>query len=163
MKTSTMIIPACLLAALAACSSEPERPEQPRGYFATHVAEDGTRQFQYTLDVSESSNRRGNQRPGNLQGHASGGSSRGVSGGVTAGSSGGRPPRGSGGGREMFEQINRQLETHLERELKDSNFCPTGYRETERVVEPGTVYIRGECTKNAGNGGSADTEVDVAQ
>jgi hypothetical protein len=58
-----------LMALLSACAGEPERPEPPRGYFATHIEEDGTKKFQYTIDVSEAKERRGNGRPGNLKGH----------------------------------------------------------------------------------------------
>lgn len=147
-------IPAALilgLPLLAACSASPERPEPPEGYFATHIDEDGTRKFQYTLDLADEASKRGNGRPGNMAGHVSGSSSRGVAGGVSAGSGGrgGKPPQGSSGGYQRFQQINEELERQLERELAKSGFCEQGHRETERVVEPTVVYIRGECTDKA--------------
>ena len=133
---------------LSACASEPERPEPPEGYFATYIEEDGTKKFQYTIDVPEASERRGNGRPGNLKGHAYGNSSRGVAGGVTAGTGRG-PSRGTGSGNAQLAQINSHLEKQLERELKNSGFCHSGHRETGRVVQPDMVYIRGECEEKA--------------
>ncbi len=133
---------------LASCASEPERPDPPKGYLATYIEEDGTKKFQYTIDVPEAKERRGNGRPGNMKGHASGSSSRGVSGGVTAGTGRGHS-RGTGSGNNRLAQINGQLEKQLERELKSRGFCHGGHRETARVVEPETVYIRGECEDKA--------------
>lgn len=149
-----MALSGCTLLALAACSSKPERPDPPEGYFATHIEADGTRKFQYSLDPPEQGkSRSGNGRPGNTAGHVSGSSSRGVSGGVTAGTGGGgrQASRSGASGYDRFQQINRQLENMLEQELKNSGFCQHGYRETERVVEPTTIYIRGECNKTTSN------------
>ena len=154
MKIRTLLaLSGCALLVLAACSGEPERPDPPEGYFATHIEADGTRKFQYTIDPPDQGrSRAGSGRPGNTAGHVSGSSSRGVSGGVTAGTGGGGRQAPSGGSAyDRFQQINRQLETMLEQELKNSGFCQQGYRETERVVEPTTIYIRGECKKTAAN------------
>lgn len=133
---------------LSTCASEPQRPEPPVGYLATHIEEDGTKKFQYTIDVPEAKERRGNGRPGNLKGHAYGNSSRGVAGGVTAGT-GRSGSRAAGSGNARLAQINGQLEKQLERELKNSGFCDAGHRETARVVQPDMVYIRGECEDKA--------------
>ncbi len=135
-----------LLFPIAACSTQKEKREPPDGYFATHIDEDGTRMFQYSLEMPES--RSGGGRPGNTRGHVSGGSSRGVSGGVTAGSRGGRSGKsysGASGGAGRFEKINSLLENRLEMELVKSDFCEAGHKETERVVDPPDVFIRGEC------------------
>jgi len=133
---------------LSSCAGEPERSEPPEGYFATYIEEDGTKKFQYTVDMPEPRGGRGNSRPGNTAGHVSGSSNRGISGGVTAGSSR-SSSSGSGGGYERYKQFNEQLEDQMERELKNSGFCHSGHRETERIVEPQTVFIRGECTEKA--------------
>ena len=137
-----------LIALLSACASEPERPDPPTGYLATHIEEDGTKKFQYTIDVPDPRERRGNGRPGNLKGHAQGNSSRGVAGGVTAGTGRGAS-RGAGKGNVQIAQINSHLEKQLERELKNSGFCHSGHHETGRVVQPEMVYIRGECEEKA--------------
>ena len=135
---------------LSACASEPERPPPPEGYFATYIEDDGTKKFQYTIDTPEQKKSgKGNGRPGNMTGHMAGSSSRGVSGGVSAGSGGGGRQAPSGGGYERFQQMNSRLENMLEQELKKSGFCHDGHRETQRVVEPPTVYIRGECEEAA--------------
>jgi hypothetical protein len=140
------LLAAALTLLLTACAAEPEKPEPPSGYFATNVTEDGTRQFQYTLEVSDSPPDRRGGRPGNLQGHAVGSSGRGLSGGVSASTASGGSRQGPGG-YEAFQRINKLLENRLEAELARSGFCPSGYRETERVVEPGLIYIRGECKR----------------
>jgi hypothetical protein len=138
-----------LLVTLGACASEPERHDPPEGYFATYIDEDGTKKFQYTMEFSGAGRAGGNRPPGNVRGHASGSSGRGVSGGVST-STGGRSPRGSSGsGYEQFQSLNKQLENRLELELKDSGFCHTGHRETERLVEPANIFIRGECKEKA--------------
>ncbi len=149
MKSSGFLaLSGCTLFFLAACSSEPGRPDPPEGYFATHIEADGTRKFQYAIDPPAQA---GPRRPGNTAGHVSGSSSRGVSSGVTmsTGAGGRQAPSGGANAYERFQQFNRQLEDMLEQELKNSGFCPQGYRETERVVEPTTIYIRGECLKTA--------------
>ena len=51
-----------LITLLSACASEPERPDPPTGYLATHIEEDGTKKFQYTIDVPDPRERRGNGR-----------------------------------------------------------------------------------------------------
>lgn len=145
---SAALLTLVLIPLLAACAGKPDRPEAPDGYFATHVEEDGTRNFQYTLDVAESDQRLGG-RPGNVRGHASGSSSRGVSGGISAGTGSGKQ-RPASGGYEAYQRINKLLDLRLEEELEKSGFCPNGHREIERVVEPGLVFIRGECKAAAG-------------
>lgn len=139
-----------LLVPVVGCSTQPEKSESPDGYFATHIDEDGTREFQYTLDMSEPLS--GGGRPGNTRGHMVGSSGRGVSGGMTAGTrlgAGGKSRSGSSGGADRFEKINSLLENSLEMELAKSGFCDGGYRETERVVDPSNAFIRGECSGTA--------------
>ena len=151
MKTKhILLLAAGLPLLLSACASEPERPPPPEGYFATHIEEDGTKKFQYTIDFpDQKKSGKRNSRPGNMMGHMTGSSSRGVTGGVSAGTGGGGRQAPSGGAYERFQQINDRLENMLEQELKKSGFCHDGHRETQRVVEPPTVYIRGECEETA--------------
>lgn len=142
------IVAVLLSLLVCACASEPENRPQPEGYFATFIEGDGTKKFQYTLDLPEPSRAQRNRHPqGGTGGHVSGSSSHGVSGGVSASTS-------MGGGsrymtREQWEQLGNRLENMLERELKNSDYCHEGHRETERLVEPPTVYIRGECKEIA--------------
>lgn len=134
-----------LLALLvSACASEPDQRPQPEGYFATFIEEDGTKNFQYTLDLPE---QRSRQPQGGMGGHMSGSSSHRVSGGVSATASMGGSSRYMT--REQWDQLNNRLANMLERELKNSAYCSQGHKETERVVEPPTVYIRGQCKEKA--------------
>jgi hypothetical protein len=135
---------------LFACSTEPQRPEPPEGFFATYIEDDGLKKFQYTFDLPESKAKGGNQRPGNMQGQVSGGSASGVKGGVTAGTNSRSKTVPSGrGGSSGNQVLTKQLENQLERELSQSGFCRTGHSETERNLQPPTIYIRGECTEQA--------------
>lgn len=132
-------------ALLFGCASEPEKRKEPEGYFATFIEKDGTKKFQYTLDIPDQSRPRRSHQSGG--GHVSGSSSRGVSGGVSASTS-------MGGGsrymtREQWDHLNDQLARMLDRELNKSAYCHQGHKETERLVEPPTVYIRGECKEKA--------------
>lgn len=146
---SLIFVTACLFSALIGCASEPDRPE-PVGYFVTHILEDGSKSFQYTLEVGSTGGKSKNGRPGNTSGHLHGSSNRGVSGGVTAGSSRKSSAGGSRqGGYEQFQKINARLEHKLEMELKNSGFCHEGYRELERVVKAPDFFIRGQCKEAA--------------
>lgn len=132
-------------ALLFGCASEPEERKEPEGYFATFIEEDDTKKFQYTLDIPDQSRPRRIHQSGG--GHVSGSSSRGVSGGLSASTS-------MGGGsrymtREQWDHLNDQLARMLDRELNKSAYCHQGHKETERLVEPPTVYIRGECKEKA--------------
>jgi len=135
--------------AISGCAREPERPE-PLGYFVTHIEDDGTKKYQYTLEMEQADRKSGNGRPGNTKGHLYGNSRSGVSGGVTAGSvrsrSGGTRRQG---GQERYQQITERLENMLEKELKNSGYCHQGNRELERVVNPPTIFIRGKCEETA--------------
>ena len=141
-----------IAALLFGCASEPGKHQEPEGYFVTFIDEDGSKKFQYTLDTPDYSQaRRGHPSSG---GHVAGSSSHGVSGGVSASTS-------MGGGsrymtREQWDQLNSRLANMLERELKNSAYCHQGHKETERLVEPPTVYIRGECKEKA-------TEADLVE
>lgn len=149
MRTRTLIaLSGACLALLTACKSAPESPEPPTGYFATYIEADGTKKFQYTIDFPERRGGRPNQPPPNMGGRVPGSSGQSVSGGVSVGTRQ-RPPGGAAGGYELFQQINTRLENALESALQKTRFCRDGHQETERVVEPQMVYIRGECKEKA--------------
>lgn len=139
---------------IAGCASEPGKRPEPEGYFVTFIEEDGSKKFQYTLDIQDSPARRSLRSPGGTGGHVSGSSSHGVSGGVSASGS-------IGGGsrymtREQWDQLNNRLQSMMERELKNSAYCGQGHTETERIVEPPTVFIRGECKERASESDRVD-------
>jgi hypothetical protein len=145
MKTVPRALTALLLTTLLfGCASEPENRREPEGYFATFIDQDGSKKFQFTLDIPHQSQGRRNQSAG---GHMSGSSAYGVSGGISASSSMGQGSRYMT--REQWDQLNNRLENMLERELNRSRYCHQGHQETERLVEPPTVFIRGECKENA--------------
>ena len=133
------------------CLGSQETPE-PEDYFATHIELDGTKKFQYTLQM-EMPDGGAEARPGNAAGHVSGNSSRGVAGGVTLGNAPNRRRPARGAGRQsqyaMRDMVNTRLESGLEHELQSTGFCNMGYKEKERVNTPPTYLIRGECNEAA--------------
>lgn len=133
---------------ISACASEPGKQAEPEGYFATFIDGDNVKKFQYTLDIPDQPRSRRSQSQSGAGGHLSGSSSQRVSGGISASTS-----MGGGGSRymtrEQWDQLNSRLANMLERELKNSGYCHEGHKETERLVEPPTVYIRGECKERA--------------
>lgn len=137
-----------LLVFLTACSSTSKK-EAPQGFLATHIFDDGSKQFVYTLDLPEPAPRGGrgggNGRPGNVAGTVSGGSNRGLSAGVTAGSGSGR---GGKGGQKQQSKDGLLLGS-LEAELENSGFCREGFMELDRMTEPSQTYIKGECVDAA--------------
>jgi len=159
------------LSGLAACASQQKNTE-PQGYLATHIFTDGSKQFVYTADLPESvgggPGGRGSGRPGNLSGQlngsnqgvsggvtagtgnvagqVSGGSNGGLSGGITAGT-GNRSPSGRGG--RPMQGKDGMLVDALQKELLKTGFCRKGYKELDRMIEPGQTYLRGECIDRA--------------
>jgi hypothetical protein len=137
-----------LLVLGVACSSN-QKNELPQGYLATHIFDDGSKQFVYTVDLPDSAGRgkQGNGRPGNVAGNVQGSSNRGVTGGITAGTGGGRGGRGQGArGQHSKDGL---LVDSLEAELKKTNYCRKGYMELDRMTEPSQTFIKGECVDAA--------------
>ncbi len=150
-----------LCATLSACSSTPEQPE-PQGFLATHIEDDNSKLFVYSLEMPSPEQARrgskGNGRPGNATGQVYGSSSRGMAGGVTVGSGGGRRAasnhsgtgRGTSRGTSRSQgNINGRLENMLAEELEQSGYCRNGFMELERMTQPPDVFIKGECDESA--------------
>lgn len=55
MKSSYIILPAALF--IISCNSSPKKPDVVE-HFVTHITEDGTKQFNYTLVISSQNNER---------------------------------------------------------------------------------------------------------
>ena len=141
-----LIIPVALIC-MAGCSSN-QKNEVPQGYLATNIFDDGSKQFVYTVELSESNGQgkrgKGNGRPGNVAGQVRGSSNRGLSGGVTAGTSG----KGGRGGRGQQGRAGL-LNDAVEAELKKTGYCRDGFMELDRMMEPGQTFIKGECVEAA--------------
>ena len=141
-----------LLAVLVGgCSSSQKTPEF-EDYLATNIRSDGSKEFYYTVTMS---NTGGSKRGGggkNVSGgmRVSGGSSSNTHGsaGVTVGggSHGGKGGRGSNRpGSHPDEKISEQLE----KKLLATGFCRDGWMETERHIQPPNASVRGECNETA--------------
>ena len=143
------LIISVMLIFLLGCSSR-QKNETPQGYLATHIFDDGSKQFVYTVELPELNGQgkrgKGNGRPGNLAGQVRGSSNRGLSGGVTAGTGG-----GSKGGRSGRGQQGRAalLNEAVDAELKTTGYCRDGFMELERMMEPAQTFLKGECVEAA--------------
>lgn len=131
-----------MIVVLASCASN-KPPPPPQGYLATHIFEDGRKQFVYTADMPNAPRGSpGAGRPGNVSGQLVG-SNQGVSGGVIAGTT---VNRGPGGHPPVYRQSKDDiLVSTLEKELEKTGFCRDGYKELDRMTEPGQTYLKGEC------------------
>jgi hypothetical protein len=145
-----LILPflAGVLVCVGGCSGS-QKNERPRGYLATNITGDGSKQFVFTVDLPDSVQGRGGKgsgRPGNVVGQVAGSSNRGLSAGVSAGTGGG----GKGGRNSRGQQGKASvLNDALEAELKKTGFCRKGYMELNRMMQPGQTFIKGECVEAA--------------
>ena len=134
---------------LCACSSN-QKSDTPQGYLATHIFDDGSKQFVYTVDLPESSGQskrgKGSGRPGTVAGSVQGSSNRGLSGGVSAGT--GSRGKGGNNGRGQLGKAT-QLQDALDAELKKTGYCRDGFMELERMMQPSQTFIKGECVETA--------------
>jgi hypothetical protein len=143
-----LLIP-MILACACGCSGN-QKNETPKGYLATNITDNGSKQFVFTVDlpdeVPKGGHGNGNGRPGNVTGQVRGKSNRGLSAGVSAGSGGGG--KGGRGGRGQQARA-ALLNDALEAELKKTGYCREGYMELDRMMEPGQMFIKGECVEAA--------------
>jgi len=144
-----LFIPVVLIC-ICGCSGN-QKNDTPQGYLATHIFDDGSKQFVYTVELAESAGQdkrgRNNGRPGNVAGQVRGSSNRGLSAGVTAGTGG----RGRSGGRGQQGRA-ALLQEALEAELKSTGYCRKGFMELDRMMQPAQTFIKGECVETASAG-----------
>jgi len=130
---------------LYGCAAEGKKTE-PQGYLATHIFDDGRKQFVYTAELPDAGNRgpggKSGGRPGNVAGQLNGSSNGGLSGGVIAGTGNRRP---GGHPRGPMQSRDDMLVTAVGKELEKSGYCREGYKELDRMAEPRQTYLKGEC------------------
>lgn len=138
MKASIPQLTIALVVAVSACSSrEPKRPEWVE-YFATHIEEDGTKQFSLALEP---------------QGRGGGGPRGGRGRGSGPGGGNGRGPGGGAGGvpdrSDMQQRMEQMLEAKLDAHLRQSGFCQGDYTVVDQSFIQGLMTVRGECNEKA--------------
>ena len=140
-----------ILVCMIGCAGN-QKGKVPQGYLATHIFDDDSKQFVFSVDLPDSPGTgkrgKGSGRPGNISGNVQGSSSWGVSGGITAGTGsgrkGGRNPNGQGQQAKVDSLVNA-----LEAELKKTGYCRKGFMELDRMTEPSQTFIKGECVEAA--------------
>jgi len=149
-----MIITALSLLA-SACSSTPKTPEFDE-YLATNIRSDGSKEFYYTVTMSNTGNSKRGSGGKNVSGgmRAKGGSSSNTqaSGGISYGGGSGSGKQGGKGGRSGSQSGSRpdeKISELLEKKLLASGFCRDGWMESERHFQPPNASIRGECDETA--------------
>jgi hypothetical protein len=136
-------------ASMMACGGQPTQAE-PSGYFATFIDEQGVKKFQYTLDSPFASSRNTSPTgPASSSGHLGGSSSRGLSTGVSMSTASHPGSSNPNRGRNLLDGINNDLDTQLEKSLRESRYCRNGYQEKERVIEREIIFVRGQCEELA--------------
>jgi hypothetical protein len=154
MNTNKMIMIAVLVLLLGACSSS-QKNQTFEDYLATNIRSDGSKEFQYTVTMSNGQSSKKGTRGNNIGGGArvSGGSSSNTRAGaaINVGGSGKgqRGNKGGGKGRQAGAARDERMTEQLEKKLKASGFCREGWMEQERHYPPPNASIRGECNETA--------------
>ena len=144
MKSTYLVLPITLF--VISCSSTQKRPE-PVEHFVTHITEDGTKKFSYSLTASS-------PRGGNKGDKRGGGRSQG---------SGGRGGKGGGQGRNKSEsrdkskgsdqkhQMQERFLKKLERTLFEQGYCQEGYVKIDAFFDREISQYKGQCEEKASN------------
>ncbi len=154
MNAYRMTITAVLTLLLGACSSS-QKNQTFEDYLATNIRSDGSKEFYYTVTMSNGQNPKKGTGGKNVNGGArvSGGSSSNTraGAGITVGGSGRRQPgnKGGGKGRQAAAARDERVSEQLEKKLRASGFCREGWMEQERNYQPPNASIRGECNETA--------------
>ncbi|EKE67766.1 hypothetical protein [Gallaecimonas xiamenensis] len=125
-----LLLAGCCSCGRQAPGDQPGDQPEPSTYFATHISDDGSKRFVFSLENRRSG---GRGQPGR-------------------GGPGGR--QGGPGGQDTdrapsSEQGSEQLDERLEDKLLESGFCRTGYMELSRSDSGRFARIAGECNESA--------------
>lgn len=139
---------------LGACSNS-QKNQTFEEYLATNIRSDGSKEFYYTVTMSNDQNSRKGKGGNNVSGGArvSGGSNSNTraGAGITVGSSGNRQRgnKGGGKGRHAAAARDERLTEQLEKKLRSTGYCREGWMEQDRDYQPPNATIRGECNETA--------------
>jgi hypothetical protein len=154
MNTNKLTMTAVLILLLGACSSS-QKNQTFEDYLATNIRSDGSKEFQYTVTMTNGQNSKKGKGGNNVSGGArvAGGSSSNTRAGaaISVGGSGNRQRGNKGGGKGRQASVARdeRMSEQLEKKLKASGFCREGWMEQERHYQPPNASIRGECNESA--------------
>lgn len=128
-----------MVTAMVACSG-PDRKKhsEPLEVFATHMLDDGTKLFVFSLEIQQGRGQQGERAKGG------GGSVGGRHGGGSGGGGNGGPPQGQGG-KSRGPDGDKQLDEKLLATLQQTGYCREGFYELDRTVAAGISSVRGEC------------------
>lgn len=154
MIAKSMTITAVLMLLVSACSSSP-KTQDFEDYLATNIRSDGSKEFYYTVTMTNNQNSQKGRGGNNVSGGArvSGGSSSNTraGAGISVGGSGSSQRGGKGGGKQRQASTVRddRMTEQLEKKLSATGFCREGFMETERHYQRPNASIRGECNETA--------------
>jgi hypothetical protein len=128
-----------ILTSIVACSG-PDRKSQaePFEVFATHILDNGTKLFVFSLEMTQDGGPQGEKSQGG--------------GGPGGGGGQGGPPQGQGskgGNSSKGGGQEKQLDEKLIATLEQTKYCREGYVVLDRNVVEGISSIRGECNDGA--------------
>ncbi|MGB9429395.1 MAG: hypothetical protein WCC11_05885 [Gammaproteobacteria bacterium] len=113
-------------ATISACGNAPSKP-QPAITFVTHIADDGSKLFVFSLQSPQT---------GGSGRHGRGGMARGGRGGMNDGNQG-------------ASQMQQNFDGLLQAKLMDTGFCRDGFVQQDRTTESGFISVRGQCRDKA--------------
>lgn len=152
MNTQNLTTTVLMILLLGACSNT-QKNQTIEDYLATNIRSDGSKEFYYTVTMSNDQNSRKGKGGSNVNagGRLSGGSSSNTraGAGITVGGSGNRQRGNKGGGRQAGAARDERLSEQLEKKLRSTGFCREGWMEIERDYLPPNATIRGECNETA--------------
>ena len=149
LKTAILIL---LSVAVSACSNSQKNPDFDE-YLATHIRSEGSKEFYYTVTLTNADESRRGRSNKNVSGgmRVSGGSNsnpRG-SGGVTVSGQGNGKGSVSRPGGQGSARASEKMSEQLEKKLLTTGYCRDGWMETERQIQPPFANIRGKCNETA--------------
>jgi len=145
MKITYILSPIILL--VSSCSSNSSKRPETAESFVTHIMNDGTKKFNYTITHQVSKNNKKRQNKGGKLGNRAGGRSGRVGG----------QGRGSdfGGSRERINpseqryQLKQGFLKRLEKMLFEKQYCNEGYSELDSFYDRQMSQYKGQCQEKA--------------
>ena len=146
MKIVYILLPISFI--FSSCSSNPPKRPEPEESFVTHITEDGTKKFSFSLTSN-------NSRGGKNKGGGPGGRGSGKGGGQGRGQTRGGPDRNSAGSDQRGNpsehkfQMKERFIKRLEKNLFEKQYCHEGYSEIDSYIDREMSQYKGQCQEKA--------------
>jgi hypothetical protein len=136
-----------LMFSVVGCTNNHQKRPQTEEIFVTKIEENGTKRFNFSMNMEIPSDRRGGRPAG-----AGGGRPGGMGGGRASGMGGGRPDGNKDFEKrreQMMEKMKKNIYEKLRLTLFNTEYCREEYIEIDSIFIPGNASIKGECEEKA--------------